>query len=333
MQNEEHYEDFDDYPEYDPDYVPLINMADVQTENVRWLWYPYFPSGKVTIVEGDPGEGKTMLTLAIASDLTKGIKPSGEGGITSPINVIYQTAEDGLADTVKPRLEALGADCSRVCVIDESNEQLTLTDSRIERAIHQAGAKLLIIDPLQAYLGSGVDMHRANEVRPILRCIGDVADRTDCAVVIVEHMNKMRGGKAIHRGLGSVDISAAARSIILVGRPKSDSDIRAMAHIKSNLAPAGSTIGFKTDGGFQWLGEIDATAEDIINNLSSDRAPKTQTAKDELIRLLTTNGEMSQKDVMEYFRIIGISERTVNEAKLALNVRSRRKGKQWYWSI
>ena len=143
----------------------------------------------------------------------------------------------------------------------------------------------------------------------------------------------MRGGKAIHRGLGSVDISAAARSIMLVGRPKVGSDIRAMAHIKSNLAPAGSTIGFKTDGGFQWLGEIDATAEDIINNLSSDRAPKLQKAKDELIRLLTTNGAMPQKEVMEYFKMIGIGERTVTEAKLALKIRSVKKANQWYWLI
>lgn len=334
MKNDERRNDFDDFSDFD-DFtrVSMIRMSEVQEQEVKWLWYPYIPSGKITIVEGDPGEGKTMFVLATAASLTNGKLPFGDKTEISPINVIYQTAEDGLADTVKPRLKALGADCDRISVIDESFEMLSLTDSRIKTAIEQESAKLLIIDPLQAYLGADIDMHRANEIRPLMRNIGDVAAETGCSVILIEHLNKQRGGKAIYRGLGSVDISAAARSILLVGRTSDDADVKAVAQIKNNLSPIGSVFGFRLEKGFQWVKEVDGTAEDIINNLSSDKAPKLNKAKEELLRLLTENGEMPQKDIIEYFKALGISARTVKEAKSTLNIKSRRNDNVWYWSI
>jgi len=209
--------------------MKLINLNDVQLQDVQWLWKPYIPSGKVTIIQGDPGEGKTTLVLAIASAVTTGSElPIGTNRITKSA-VIYQTAEDGLGDTIKPRLIASGADCSKVIVIDESEEPLTLIDDRIENAIVETGTKMFIIDPLQAYLGAKVDMHRANEVRPIFKKLANVADRIDCAIVIIGHMNKNSGLKSLYRGLGSIDISAAARSILLVGRLRDEPNVRVMA--------------------------------------------------------------------------------------------------------
>ena len=112
------------------------------------------------------------------------------------MNVIYQTAEDGLADTIKLRLEAAKADCSRVLVIDDSYSELTLCDERLEQAIRETGAKLIVLDPPQAYLGNDVDMHRANEVRPVMKRIAAMAERTQCAVILIGHMNKMQGQKS-----------------------------------------------------------------------------------------------------------------------------------------
>ena len=172
--------------------MKLIKMNEVEAAPVRWLWYPYIPYGKITLVQGDPGDGKTTLVLAVVALLTKG-KPmpeATESEPTEPCTVIYQTAEDGLADTIKPRLVDVGADCSRVVVIDESETPLSFSDSRIEQAIATTQAKLLILDPLQAYLGIDVDMHRANEIRPIFKALAGVAERTDCAVLIIGHMNK-----------------------------------------------------------------------------------------------------------------------------------------------
>ena len=237
--------------------VKLINMSDIQSQEVKWLWYPYIPFGKTTILQGDPGDGKTHLVLAIASMLTKGeALPSCEP--MPPITVIYQTAEDGLADTIKPRLEMVGADCRRVLVIDESDEVLSLSDERIGRAIVESGAKLLILDPLQAYLGANVDMHRANEVRPLFQKLGLVAERTECAIVIIGHMNK-GGSKSGYRGLGSIDITAAARSVLVVGKSPKDPNIKVMAHSKSNLAPEGTSLSFEIGDGFRFLGECSVT--------------------------------------------------------------------------
>ena len=132
-------------------------------------------------------------------------------------NVIFQTAEDGLADTIKPRLENAGADCSKIFVIDEAEHALTLDDARLKAAILETKAKLVIIDPIQAYLGADKDMHRANEIRPIMSKLSRIAEETGAAIIVIGHLNKAHSGKSIYRGLGSIDIAAAARSILTVG--------------------------------------------------------------------------------------------------------------------
>ena len=169
--------------------LKLISMDTIDAEKVQWLWYPYIPLGKITIVQGDPGEGKTTFALAVIAALTRGEPLPEYEYAMDPMNVIYQTAEDGLADTIKPRLVAAGADCARVLVIDETNKELTLIDERLEAAIKETGSRLIVLDPIQAYLGEEVDMHRANEVRPVLKRVAAMAERTHCAVLLVGHMN------------------------------------------------------------------------------------------------------------------------------------------------
>lgn len=167
-------------------------MSDIETEKVKWLWYPFIPYGKITIIQGDPGEGKTSFVLAMIALLTG--KPLPEDKTAAePIRVIYQSAEDGLADTIKPRLEASGTECSRILVIDESDKELTLCDERLEQAVHETGAKLIVPDPLQAYHRDNVGMHRANEVRPVFKRLCAIADRIDCAIILIGHMNKAQG--------------------------------------------------------------------------------------------------------------------------------------------
>jgi hypothetical protein len=315
----------------------LITMNDVEAEEVRWLWYPYIPYGKITIVQGDPGDGKTTFVLAIAALLTRG-QPMPECLERSPFEkVIYQTAEDGLADTIRPRLDMVGADCSRVLVIDESEQPLSLSDSRIEQAITETSAKLFILDPLQAYLGGDVDMHRANEIRPRFTSLSDVAERTGCAVIIIGHMNKMSGTKGLYRGLGSIDIAASARSILLIGRHGDENGMRAMAHLKSNLAPEGSSIAFNLDGdnGFEWIGECDVSVDEILNASSSQSARRD--TKEELAMSLITerlkDGAVSANEIQELLQENGISKRTGDNAKRRLNVGSTREGEKWLWTM
>ena len=156
--------------------LELIRLNEVAPQEVDWLWYPYIAFGKVTILQGDPGEGKTTLVLHLAAALTRGEMLCSEEK-REPVTVIYQTAEDGLTDTIKPRLIAANADCSRVLVIDETEQCVSMTDERLEVAIRQTNARLVILDPLQAYLGADVDMHRANQVRPIMSRLGVIAEK------------------------------------------------------------------------------------------------------------------------------------------------------------
>ena len=195
-----------------------------QTE-VDWLWYPYIPFGKLTIIQGNPGEGKTFFAMQLAAACTNQ-KFLPEMEPFEPFNMIFQTAEDGLGDTVKPRLLSAEANLDRVLVIDDAENPLTLADDRIEKAIRENNAKLMIIDPLQAFLGANVDMNRANEVRPIFRKLADIAQATGCAVVMIGHLNKASGAQSTYRGLGSIDITAVVRSLLFVGRVKDDPTTR-----------------------------------------------------------------------------------------------------------
>lgn len=245
--------------------LKLIHMDQVEVEEIEWLFYPFIPYGKVTIIQGDPGEGKTTVVLQIIAKLTKGeaiLSETSEGkseeaGV-EPINVIYQTAEDGLGDTIKPRLLAAGADCSRVLVIDDQDQPLTMVDARLEEAIIQTKARLVVLDPIQGFLGAGVDMHRANEIRPLMKRISVLAEKYQCAIILIGHMNKNSNGKSSYRGLGSIDFQAAARSVLIVGRVKDEPEIRVICHVKSSLAPEGDAIAFRLDKekGFHWITEF-----------------------------------------------------------------------------
>lgn len=188
----------------------MIRMSEVQSQEIEWLWYPFIPYGKLTIIQGDPGDGKTTMVLNLAAKLSKGEALDENMKVTEPVNVIYQTAEDGLADTVKPRLELAGADCERIIVIDESDKSLSMVDERLEEAIMRTGARLLILDPIQAYLGGGMDMNRANEARDMTKKLGALAEKTKCAIILIGHMNKASGNKTAYRGMGSIDFFAVA---------------------------------------------------------------------------------------------------------------------------
>ena len=180
--------------------LKMIRMSEIQSQEIEWLWYPFIPYGKLTIIQGDPGDGKTTMVLNLAAKLSKGEALDENMKVTEPVNVIYQTAEDGLADTVKPRLELAGADCERIIVIDESDKSLSMVDERLEEAIVRTGARLLILDPIQAYLGGGMDMNRANEARDMTKKLGALAEKTKCAIILIGHMNKAcPAQKGMHR--------------------------------------------------------------------------------------------------------------------------------------
>ena len=312
----------------------IRKMSEVQLQEVEWLWKPYIPFGKITIIQGDPGEGKTTFALRLAAACSSG-EPLCGMEITEPFNVIYQTAEDGLGDTIKPRLLEAGANENMVLNIIEDTDPLSLSDKRIEKAITETNARLMILDPIQGYIDKNVDINRANEIRSVLKKVATVAERTGCAIVLVGHLNKAKGASAQYRGLGSIDFRAAARSVLLVGRLRKDPSIRIVVHDKSSLAPEGKSIAFNlgNNEGFYWVdGYDEVTAEELLCGYSAET--KTAVAE-ELIRDMLDDGEEVMAD--EIFRVAeskNISRRTVNEAKKKIpNIKTRKVGKGWAWSI
>ena len=302
-----------------PETVKIIRMSDVELTPVKWLWKPYLPFGKLSVLQGNPGEGKTYFAMHLAAACTNGkLLPNMER--MEPFNVIYQTAEDGLGDTVKPRLIEAGADLDRVLVIDDSDVQLTLSDERIEKAIVENNARLVIIDPIQAYLGADVDMNRANEVRPIFMRLGQVAQRTGCAILLIGHLNKAAGMQSLQRGLGSIDIAAAVRSVMFIGKLKHDPTMRILTHEKSSLAPPGASLAFSLgdEGGFRWVGEYDITADEMLSGIEPQRETKTQQAKDLICALLAGGKQVLSEDIDKAALERGIPGRTVRDAKREL---------------
>ena len=322
--------------------LKLINMEQVEVEKIDWLLYPFIPFGKVTIVQGDPGEGKTTMVLQIIAKLTKGeaVLPSGsdEPALEAktvdlePVNVIYQTAEDGLGDTIKPRLLSAGADCSRVMVIDDNDQALTMMDARLEEAIIKTKARLVVLDPIQGFLGAAVDMHRANEIRPLMKRVAVLAEKYHCAIILIGHMNKNSNGKSSYRGLGSIDFQAAARSVLIVGRIKDEPEIRVVCHVKSSLAPEGKSIAFRLDKdtGFEWIGEYDISADDLLSG--DNRGQKIHAAK-EFLQEVLTSGSVAQTKVAEEAESRGIKKKTLWNAKKELEIESVKIGNQWFWML
>ena len=280
----------------------LINMENVAVEQVEWLLYPFIPYGKVTIIQGDPGEGKTTMVLQIIAKLTKGepVLPVKDGEeeptekADEPVNVIYQTAEDGLGDTIKPRL--------------------------------------VVLDPIQSFLGAEVDMHRANEIRPLMKRVSVLAEKYHCAVVLIGHMNKNSTGKSSYRGLGSIDFQAAARSVLIVGRVKNEPETRVVCHVKSSLAPEGKSIAFRLDkeNGFEWIGEYDISADDLLSG--NNRGQKIKEAKEFLLEILA-DGAVEQNVILKEAEKRGIKGKTLWNAKKALGVQSIKPGGHWSWVL
>ena len=313
--------------------LKIIKMSEIQSQEVEWLWYPFIPYGKLTIVQGDPGDGKTTLILNIAAKLSKGECMDSDMYFTEPMNIIYQTAEDGLADTVKPRLEQAEADCERIMVIDESDKSLSMADERLEEAIKKTNAKLLILDPIQAYLGSGMDMNRANEARDMTKKLGVLAEKYKCAIILIGHMNKASGNKAAYRGMGSIDFFAVARSVLLIGRVEGEPNIRAVVQIKNNFAAFGHPKAFElSEKGFSWLGNYEITADEVLSGIAP-KVNKLEQAKILICEMAKDSKIVQSNEIFDMAKEQGISKRTLENAKKELAIRAKKINNVWYWEL
>lgn len=261
------------------------------------------------------------------------ICPSAAAEVDIP-KLIEKIIEEKASDTIKPRLERCGADCRKVAFINEETYSgLTLDDERIRQAIIEFRPRLVVIDPIQAYLGSDSDLQIAGRARKLMQRLGMWASVYDCAIVLIGHLNKKEGTKGLYRSLGSIDVVAAARSVLQVERDQEDTDIRIVRQIKNSLAPSDGEIRFSitAEMGFQWL-ECKSTFVSSEQPEVPEFESKTEKAA-YLIKKLLSDGDMRAREIYMRMKDEGISRRTAENTKKELGIRSYRKMRQWYWSI
>jgi putative DNA primase/helicase len=307
--------------------LDLVRLAEVEPEELRWLWRGRIARGKVTMIVGDPGDGKSYLTLAIAAAISLG-KALPDGEATRASDCILWNGEDGLADTIRVRAERVGADLSRLHVIQAVTgsdgarvpfglQHLPDLYAELER---RGDVDLVVIDPLAALL-AGIDAHKDAEVRSLLQPLSDLAIGTGVAVVVVAHLNKATAQRALYRVGGSIGFVGLARSVLLVARDH-ESGRRAVAQIKSNLAEQVPPIEFTIDDRGLWWGGI---AEDLDSDrlLAAPMDGEQRSAIDEAKRAIVdaledAGGELSARDLGKTIESGGVSRMTYQRARAAL---------------
>jgi hypothetical protein len=330
-----------------------ILLSEVVPERVRWLWKDRIALGKLNLVDGDPGTGKSAATTDLAARVSVG-KPWPDGSGCEAGGVVILSAEDGLADTIRPRFDAAGGDAAKAVAVStvpdaEGNErQIAIPDDLhvIEAAIERVGAVLVVIDPLMAFLPGEVNSHRDQDVRRGLGPLARLAERTGAAIVVVRHLNKGTGGNALYRGGGSIGIVGAARSGLLIAKHPEDDGRRVLASIKSNLAPPAPSLVFglsSTESGavrVDWKGESDLDAEALLSAPTDHEERSALSEAQEFLREILSGGPVPAREAQDDARNAGIADRTLKRARQSLGVVAERQGEpghqgggRWYWKL
>lgn len=325
----------------------ITSFKDVEVQEVEWLWKPYFPLGTISFIGGDAGIGKTFLTTFLASVISKGEKfPFSDNN--APLGqVIIQNGEDGKGMTIKQRLITFNANDSNIHIIELKEDQedeadLLLKDVKdIDLIFNELKPKLVIFDPITNFLGD-IDMNSATKVRQVLKPIGKLAEKYNCAIVFVIHRNKgIQGGNQLHRLLGSVDFGGIARSVVSIGTSPNNKDEKLFMHTKHNLSEKGLTIAFKTteEDGIVWLGTRDYLQDDQKpNNMEMGIKPIARDiAKNFIIEYLEENGKSKYEDMLSMALQHNIRKKTLNRAREDLKkediIDMEHQGRAVYWYL
>jgi hypothetical protein len=333
--------------------LELIPLSQVQEQEIEWLWQPYLAYGMLTLLSGNPSVGKSFVTLAIAASLTAGREPYTDNPVV-PAPVLYLSVENDPELVVAPRFKALNGNPNLFTIVpsvisgegeNERRESIQLADvDLLDAALEETRAKLVIIDPLQSYLGSQVDAHRANETRPLLDPIIKLAKKHNCCILLVRHLRKNGTGKALHQGLGSIDISGAARTELIAEYSPEDPNVRALAQVKSNVGKYGPALGFTIEQGhdgrpvFAWKGELPYTAEELLNPVKVPQGQAKLAQAEDFLQQVLADGPRLQKEIEAEATKAGIAIKTLNRAKKRLEIKPSKvqtgfKMSAWEWSL
>lgn len=332
--------------------VVTRRMADIPAATLNWLWPSRIPLGKLTILSGDPGLGKSLVTLNIAAAVSRGGPWPCREGFAPLGDVLLVTAEDDAADTIRPRLEATGADVRRLHIVDgveytdtDGNSRqrpwnFTDTDALERTLASLPDCKLVIVDPLSAYL-AGTDSHKNADVRALLAPLADMASRQSVALLCVSHLNKSNG-PAVYRTTGSLAFIAAARAASVVAKDQDDPTRRLLLPIKSNLSADSRGLAYRVgvmDGQpmVQWEPEsITVTADQALAAMHDDATDRSERQEaTDWLRALLESGPRSAKEVRAAAGAAGLAWATVRRAKDLMGIRpaKTRFDGGWEWAL
>jgi DNA polymerase I-like protein with 3'-5' exonuclease and polymerase domains len=322
--------------------IPVgIMLSEVRAETVEWLWERRIPLGKITVLDGDPGLGKSVLTTDLAARVTTGRAMPYGFQKRQPAGVVILSAEDGAGDTIRPRFDAAGGDPTKVVLLG-TEETLGIPEDlgTIERAIKQVDAKLAIVDPIMAFLGEDVNPNSDKEVRRALTPVKQLAERLGVAVLIVRHLNKTPGGNHLYRGGGSIGIIGAARVGLLVGPHPDDEELRVLAAQKSNLGPPPESLKYRIETAendsarVKYEGTVEMKPQDLLKGpQDEEERSAADEARDFLRSVLGGGVRKESNSVKAEARSLGISETTLNRVKRSIGVKSVKLGETWFMSL
>ncbi|MEX3652380.1 AAA family ATPase [Mycolicibacterium fortuitum] len=336
--------------------LTLTRLSDVKPERLEWLWRGWLPKGKIVTLDGDPGLGKSTAALDIAATITTGGTWPDGTRCEHPGGVLLLSAEDGLADTVRPRLDAAGADVSRVHAIEgksyfdpESGQRylrpLTLANvTDLGDAMATTGARGLIVDVLMAFMPAGTDSHKDQDIRRVLSALAAAADANDCTVLLLRHLNKAKGGDPLYRGGGSIGIVGAARSGLLVAADPDDPSRRVLASVKSNLGVTPASLAYRLvdspDHGVarvEWEGVSNLDAHSLLSTPRDDDpdAKNSRRDVDDWLGKLLADGPVESNTVYEAADAAGFSKDKAKRAKGRMKVEAYRETGDgpWLWRL
>ena len=308
--------------------------SDITPSRVEWTWHPRIPRGYVTDLSGDPGTGKSFLTLALAAVMSRGIIPGEAEPTTSPGSSLLLTGEDHAESIVRPRLESMGADLERIAVVDEPFTLDSNGLSLLGRMVDDIAPEFVVIDPLASFVRQ---MRQAEEARAVMAGLATIAECNHCAVMVVRHLTKTTGGNPIHRSIGSIDFVASVRSALLAGGDPDDNGKRALVQVKSNVGPIADPIGYAVDDGrFVWTGSTEITANRLLEKSTVSRPAIDEAV--EFLREELDDGSKPVNAIMTAAKEAGLSEKRVRSARERVCKRPQRVGGvggegHWEWEL
>src|SRR5215218_984765 len=315
-------------------------LSEIEPERIEWLWPRRIPKGKITVLDGDPDNGKSVLTTDLAARVTAGLDLP-DGTATVAAGAVIVSAEDGASDTIRPRFDAAGGDPNRALLLGNDEPFAIPGDiPRLERAVRQVGAALVVIDPIMAFLSGEVNSNRDQDVRRALTPLKRMAERTGAAVLLVRHLNKSQGGNPLYRGGGSIGIIGAARSGMVVGPHPDSEELRVLAGQKNNLSLPPRSLAYKiktAENGsakIVYKGFSEATAAQLLRVPEDEEEKSALSEAKEFLTSELSRTPVSAKAIKKSAREAEISERTLRRAKQMLGVRSEKESDgSWTWSL